>query len=155
MASLPVACVTAFERPFASTGVDYFGPLVVKRGRCQVKRYGCIFTCLAMRAVHIEVAHSLDSESFPCAFSRFTARRGLPKDVYSDNGSNFIGACRILKEEFKNIQSDEAQSMICNSLRMKEVTWHFNPPLGSHSGGVWERMIRSIRRILTALWVNK
>ena len=104
-----------------------------------------------MRAVHIEVAHSLDSESFLCAFSRFTARRSLPKDVYSDNGSNFIGACRILKEEFKNIQSDEAQSMICNSLRMKEVTWHFNPPLGSHSGGVRERMIRSIRRILTAL----
>ncbi|XP_028412569.1 uncharacterized protein LOC114535461 [Dendronephthya gigantea] len=58
MASLPTPRVTAFERPFSSTGVDYFGPFLVKRGRCQVKRYGCIFTCLAMRAIHIEVAQS-------------------------------------------------------------------------------------------------
>ena len=151
MASLPVQRVTAYERPFASTGVDYFGALLVKRARCQVKRYGCVFTCLSMRAVHIEVARSLDAESFLCAFSRFTARRGLPKNVYSDNGSNFVGACRTLKEEFMNIQSDEAQSKIHDRLRMKAVNWSFNPPLASHRGGVWERMIRSIRRILAAL----
>ena len=64
MASLPCPRVTAFERPFASTGVDYFGPFLIKQGRSQVKRYGCIFTCLAIRAIHIEVAHSLDAESF-------------------------------------------------------------------------------------------
>lgn len=121
MPRLPVPRVTAFEQPFASTGVDYFGPLTVKRGRCHVKRYGCVCTCLAMRAVHIEVAHSLDAESFLCAFSRFTGRRGLPHEVYSDNGSNLIGACRILKEEFKNIQSDEAQLKIYNSSRVKNA----------------------------------
>ena len=65
-----------------------------------------------MRAVHIEVAHSLDTELFLCAFSHFTVHRGLPKNVYSDNGSNFVGACRTLKVEFENIQSDEAQSKI-------------------------------------------
>lgn len=151
MASLPTPRVTAFERPFSSTGVDYFGPFLVKRGRCQVKRYGCVFTCLAMRAIHIEVAHSLDAESFLCAFSRFTARRGLPKAIYSDNGSNFVAGSRILKEEFEKMKCDEAQLKIHHSLRAKEVTWHFNPPLASHSGGVWERMIRSIRRILAAV----
>jgi hypothetical protein len=78
MAPLPEARVPVPDYPFASMGVDYFGPLMVKRGRSQVKRYGCIFTCLAMRAAHIEVAHSLDAESFLCAFSRFTARRGVP-----------------------------------------------------------------------------
>ena len=64
MASLPTPRVTAFESPFISTGVDYFGSLLVKRGRSQVKRYGWVFTCMALRAVHIEVAHSLDAESF-------------------------------------------------------------------------------------------
>ena len=151
MAPLPTSRVTACENPFASTGVDYFGPLMVKRGRSMVKRYGCVFTCLAIRAVHVEIAHSLDAESFLCAFSRFTARRGLPTNMYSDNGTNFVGASGILKDEFSNIWSDKEQSKIYNRLRQKGVTWHFNPPLASHAGGVWERIIRSIRRILTAL----
>ena len=151
MAPLPTSRVTVPEYPFESTGIDYFGPLMVKRGRSQVKRYGCVFTCLTMRAVHLEVAHSLDAESFLCAFSRFTARRGLPKNIYSDNGTNFVGACGALKEEFKKIQSDEAQRKIYDRLRVKEVKWHFNPPLASHAGGIWERLIRSVRRILAAL----
>ena len=151
MAPLPSPRVTAFESPFTSTGVDYFGPFMVKRGRSEVKRYGCIFTCLAVRAVHVEMTHSLDAESFLCAFSRFTARRGHPRDVYSDNGTNFTGACSILKEEFAKLASDEAEAKIYDRLRMKGVEWHFNPPLASHAGGVWERMIRSTRRILRAL----
>ena len=61
MAPLPTPRVTACENPFASTGVDYFGPLMVKRGRSMVKRYGCVFTCMAIRAVHIEIAHSSPS----------------------------------------------------------------------------------------------
>lgn len=151
MAPLPSPRVTALESPFTSTGVDYFGPFLVKRGRSQVKRYGCIFTCLAVRAVHIEMTHSLDAESFLCAFSRFTARRGYPRDVYSDNGTNFVGACGVLKEEFAKLMSDQAQAKIYDRLRMKGVTFHFNPPLASHAGGVWERMIKSTRRILRAL----
>jgi hypothetical protein len=141
MASLPTPRVTAFESPFISTGVDYFGSLLVKRGRSQVKRYGCVFTC---RAVHIEVAHSLDAESSLCAFSRFTACRGAPKDVYSDKGTNFVGALGTLKQEFEKIQSNEEQK-IYDRLRMSKIRWHFSPPLASHAGGVWERMIRSIR----------
>ena len=142
MAPLPAARVTVPDYLFASTGIDYFGQLMVKRGQSQVKRYGCIFTCLAMRAVHIEVAHSLGAESFLCALSHFTARRGVLNEIFSDNGTNFIGASGILKEEFKKLQSSESQAKINDHLRMKEVTWHFNPPLASHTGGVWECMIR-------------
>jgi hypothetical protein len=78
-------------------------------------------------------------------------RRGLPNAIYSDNGSNFVAGNRILKEEFERIKCDEAQLKIQHSLRAKEVGWHFNPPLASHCGGIWKRMIRSIRRILAAV----
>ena len=63
-----------------------------------------------------------------CALSRFTARRGVPSEIFSDSGTNFIGAPEILKEEFKKLQSSESQAKINDRLQMKEITWHFNPP---------------------------
>ena len=79
MANLPEDRVTPFEKPFTYVGVDCFGPFLVKRGRSVAKRYGCIFTCLAIRAIHIEIIHSLDMHSFINALHRFMARRGYPK----------------------------------------------------------------------------
>ena len=76
MADLPVDRVTPGQPPFTSVGVDCFGPLQVRHGRSLVKRYGVIFTCLAIRAVHIEVAHSLETDSFLMALRRFLERRG-------------------------------------------------------------------------------
>ena len=77
-------------------GLDYFGPFHMKQGRVHVKRYGCIFTCLNMRAVHIEIAHSLSTDSFLADFCRFVPCRGVPKDLYSDNGTNFVGAQGVI-----------------------------------------------------------
>ena len=48
MAPLPLARVAPTDPPFTHVGVDYFGHLFVKQGRSQVKRYGCLFTCLTM-----------------------------------------------------------------------------------------------------------
>ena len=64
MASLPQSRLQAFTPPFYNTGVDYFGPLLVKERRSALKRYGCLFTCLVTRAVHLEIAHSLETDSF-------------------------------------------------------------------------------------------
>ena len=89
MAPLPSARVTPCVPPFSSVDVDYFGPMLVKLRRSQVKRYGCVFTCLAIRAVHIEIAHDLTADSFIQAFTRFFSRRGSPIEVFSDNGTNF------------------------------------------------------------------
>ena len=64
MSNLPEDRISSNKPPFTAVGIDYFGPFIVKRGRALVKRYGVIFTCLVIRAVHIEIAHCLDTNSF-------------------------------------------------------------------------------------------
>nr|XP_039256286.1 uncharacterized protein LOC120333006 [Styela clava] len=96
MAPLPKVRVTPSENDFMETACDYFGPILVKRGRSEEKIYGCMFSCMATRAVHIEMANSLDTLSFINVFQRFINRRGRPRKMYSDNGTNFTG----LRENF-------------------------------------------------------
>ena len=147
MAPLPMARVTSTEPPFTAVGIDYFGPILVKQKRSHVKRYGCVFTCLAIRAVHIEIAHDLSTDSFIQAFQRFVSRRGPPLEIYSDNGTNFKGA----EADIKNALECWNQSRIQDQLRKRSIKWHFNPPGASHAGGIWERIIRSIRKIFRSL----
>ena len=151
MAQLPWPRVSPYSPPFSSVGVDFFGPILVKVKRSHAKRYGCVFTCLTICAVHIEVAHDLTSDSFIQAFTRFISRRGAPIEVFSDNGTNFRGAETEIKVALSKWNSDR----ISTCLRRRGVQWNFNPPLASHAGGVWERMIRSIRKILRFLLGNQ
>ena len=102
MADFPEDRVHSEKPPFSYVGVDCFGPFMVKQGRSHVKRYGCIFTCLVVRAVHIEILHSLDTDSFLNALQRFMARIGQPEVIRSDNGTNFVGGNRELREGVQN-----------------------------------------------------
>ena len=149
MADLP-AERTEVVKPFEHVGIDCFGPFYVKQGRSEVKKYGCIFTCMNIRAVHIEKLNSLETDSFINGFRRFMARRGTPAKVWSDNGTNFIGAS---PELMKCLQSLDEEKIRKFGLE-KEVEWNFNPPKASHMGGVWERQIRTVRKILSSL-LNK
>ena len=142
--------------PFAAVGIDYFGPLYVHAGPLTRsmrknpklhKRYGCIFTCLRYRAVHIELASDLTTDSFINAVTRFVARRGPPRVIYSDNGSNFRGAETDVVHALKTWD----QERIGRELLRRDIQWYFNPPAASHQGGVWERLIRSVRKILHAM----
>ena len=144
MADLPVTRVTPDEPPFTYVGVDYFGTFYVKRARSQVKRYGCWFTCFNTRAIHIEIAHSLDTPSFLNALQRFISRRGQPKEISSDNGTNFIGAERELKGAIDAWNQDQIHAY----LQQNGIQWKFNTPTASHMGGVWERPIRTVRKVL-------
>ena len=145
MANLPEGRLKVNSPPFAHVGIDYFGPFLVKQ-RSETKRYGCIFSCLTVRAIHIEVARDLSTDAFINAMRRFIARIGNPLCIYSVNGTNFIGAERILKKSLEAWN----QNQIHDHLLQKGIEWHFNPPSASHMGGSWERLIRSIRRILSA-----
>lgn len=138
---------TPDKPPFTFVGVDYFGPMNIKSGRSVLKRYGCIFTCLTTRAVHLEITHSLTTDSFIAAFKRFTSRRGTPEKIFSDNGTNLVSG----EQELRKTLMEWTQSMISKYMTMNGIEWNFNPPYSSHRGGLWERMIRSVRKIFKSL----
>ena len=98
MADLPKERLKSNAPPFSVVELDYFGPFLTRKGRSLVKRYGVIFTCLSIRAVHIKVASSLNTSAFIQALRRFIARRGQVIQIKSDNGTNFIGGERELRE---------------------------------------------------------
>lgn len=143
MGSLPPARVTPV-RPFYYTGVDYFGPIEVKVGRRHEKRWGVLFTCLTIRAVHIEIAHSLSTDSYIMCFRNFIARRGTPHQMFSDNGTNFKGAERELEQAVSAL--DKSKMMI--EYTSKSVKWTFIPPAAPHMGGAWERLVQSVKKVL-------
>lgn len=147
MGDLPVERLMPDLPPFTNVGVDYFGPIEIKRGRSLEKRYGVIFTCMACRAVHLEVAYSLDTDSCINALRRFVCRRGQVSHLRSDNGTNFIGAERELREALAALNHSKIQ----RAFLQEGIKWSFNPPTASHHGGVWERIIRMVRRILTSV----
>ena len=144
MAALPSCRLSALNPPFSHTGVDMFGPFTISMLRRSLKRYGIIFTCMTTRAVHLEVVHSMDMDSFLLCFKRFVARRGKPAHCYSDNGTNFIAA---EKEIADGILRWNKEKMI-EQLAAEGVDWHFNPPAAPHFGGAWESLIKSAKSAL-------
>ena len=135
--------------PFTYCGVDFFGPFLVKERRSEVKRYGCLFTCLVSRAVHIEMAYSLTTDAFIQCLRKFLAIRGPIRHLRCDNGTNFVGASKELSKAIDKIQVNSLKSFLLNNNCDLEFKW--NPPSASHMGGVWERLIRTTRSILSSL----
>ncbi|XP_045541390.1 uncharacterized protein LOC123722864 [Papilio machaon] len=150
MGQLPSCRVTP-SKPFLHSGVDYAGPIQMRtakgRGHKSYKGYICLFVCMATRAVHIEAVSDLTSEGFLSAFKRFVARRGHCSHLYSDNGTNFVGASKELKAMFHN----ECASLlreIAALLANNGTEWHFIPPHSPNFGGLWEAGIKSTKHHL-------
>ena len=99
LAVLPSARMQIFESTFIHTGVDYCGPFLEKQRRSRVTSCCCVFTCLTTRAIHLEVATELTTNSFLNVLRRFVARRKSVKHLWSNNGANFVGADKVLREE--------------------------------------------------------
>lgn len=144
MADLPRLRLAAFVRPFSYVGIDYFGPMQVVVGRRVEKRWGVLATCLTVRAIHIEVAHSLTTDSCILCLRNIIARRGTPIEIISDRGTNLVGASKELKEAMKDVNHEQLMAEFVT----EETKWSFNPPASPHMGGSWERLIRSVKKFL-------
>lgn len=147
MKDLPAA---RFEtvRPFLRTGVDLCGPFKIResarrKAPTHEKCYVVVFVCFATRAAHFEVLLELSTECFIDSFRRFVSRRSLPSYLHSDNGTNFQGSARQFKEvrDFFSKSSDILQRELVKS----HVEWVFNPPAAPHYGGLWERLVGSLK----------
>lgn len=145
MGNLPETRVTA-SRPFSNTGIDYCGPFFIKekkyRNRTKVKIYVVIFICFSTKAIHLEIVSDLSTETFLAALKRFFSRRGKSKNIYSDNGTNFVGANNELKELYELVTSKEHNKKLRNSLINEGINWHFIPPRSPHFGGLWESAVK-------------
>ena len=149
MATLPEDRVEPAE-PFSYCAVDLFGPFLIKEGRKELKRYGVLFTCMASRAVHIETANSLSTDSFINCLRRMMAIRGPIRQLRCDQGTNFVGAKSEFQREYEKMDHKKIESFL-NSKGCDDIEFKMNVPSASHMGGVWERQIRSARSILLVL----
>ena len=135
-APLPAGRCT-LGRVFQVVGVDYAGPVFLKDGK---KAWIAIFTCAVYRAVHFELVSSLSTEHFLLAFQRFVSRRGRPQTIYSDNGTNFVGAENHLKE----IDWDVIERDPC----LMKIAWIKNAPASPWWGGFFERIVRMLKELI-------
>ncbi|XP_036347115.1 uncharacterized protein LOC118756459, partial [Rhagoletis pomonella] len=145
MGDLP-ASRTTYARCFTRTAVDFAGPDSYKytygRGAKSTKGYICSFICMCTGAMHLEFVGDLSTPAFLNAFKRFINRRGYCKTMVSDNGTNFVGAEKELRNKYEQCMADDAlQSFFADS----NIEWHFNPPTAPHMGGYWETGIKRIK----------
>ncbi|GFT45987.1 integrase catalytic domain-containing protein [Trichonephila clavipes] len=134
---------------FMRCGVDYAGPFQIKtikgRGSKSFKAYIALSVCFATRAIHLELVTDLSADAFIAALKRFISRRGKCSDIYSDCGSNFVGAKRKLMEFEKLAKSDNYNQNVSKFLTDNGIKWHQNVPGAPHMGGLWEAGIKSTK----------
>lgn len=149
MGDLPPARVTP-ARPFQHAGVDYAGPVWLRasrgRGHKASKAFIVVFVCLSSKAVHLDVASDYTADAFLAALRRFVARRGLCSSLYSDCGTNFVGADAQLRALFS--ASSREGRCIAERLAEERIRWHFNPPAAPNFGGIWEAAVKSMKHHL-------
>lgn len=137
-------------RVFDTCGTDYAGPFLVKIHKLKrvqpVKVYICLFICFTTKAVHIEIVNDLTSDAYIAALTRFVSRRGLPSNIYSDCGSNYIGAASQMKGILKELFADENHISNVNRFSTENcIKFHFSPAKAPNFGGLWERAVKSIK----------
>jgi hypothetical protein len=129
-------------RPFLTPGVDYAGPISLRLGSTRskviTKGYIAIFVCFTTKAIHLEVVTSLTTEAFLAALRRFIARRGCPRTIHSDNGTNFRGASNQTQHIYTMLQSSSQMAMIQDFLSKEgclEIHSPTSTPLRRPLGG--------------------
>ena len=157
LGQLPLEHVTPGS-VFEKVGVDYAGPFQIKYGFiCKptiVKAYICIFVSLSVKSVHLELVSDLTADAFIAALHRFIARRGHPSLIWSDHGTNFVGANRKLKQLADLLESQKTQKIISEFCAAKKIEWKFIPERAPHFGGLWEAAVKSTKTHLKRIVAN-
>ncbi|BES90333.1 NudC domain containing 1 [Nesidiocoris tenuis] len=145
--------------PFNQTGIDYGGPIKASitgtRGSREIDVYLCVFVCFSTKAVHLETVLDLSTDGFLQCYDRFTARRGYPAVVWTDNGRNFLGARNHLSKLRSVFNSpDHSDSLVQHTAR-QGTAWKFIPPRAPHFGGIWEAAVKSSKRLIKVTLKNQ
>ncbi|XP_071176444.1 uncharacterized protein [Mytilus edulis] len=131
--------------PYTYTGIDYFGPLYVKTVNGSEKVWVCLYTCLVVRAIHLELMLDMTTDQFLLGFRRFVARCGTPIQIISDNALQFKAASNVVQQEWKKVLFD---SDIQNYVSNKGINWKFIVELAPWMGGFYERLVGLAKRSL-------
>ena len=120
--------------PFSNCGVDYLGPVfclpVYGNSSDLYKAYVVLYTCTTTRAVILDVVSNANTDNFLNSFKRFLSRRGCPTKMISDNGSVFVAHAT------QQFAADRG------------IYWKFNLDCAPWFGGIWERLVASVKRCL-------
>lgn len=144
MGDLHFSRVDFGSRPWIHVGVDAFGPYDCKYGRGTIKRWAFIFTDLTYRAVHVEMVNSMSTDHCMLAIRNFIGNRNVPLCFYSDNGTNYRGAHRVMHRDFVEMQQELGEEVA----KLHNIEWQFIPAASPWMGGSWERLIQSIKSCL-------
>ena len=141
--------------PFSKTGIDFAGPLTMKRGYTReqslVKAYVAVFVCLSTKAVHLELVADLSVAAFLATFRRFVARRGCPEELLTDNGTNFVGANHELCRICDMLEKEDAQKELSTYFLLRRISWRYIPGRAPNFGGLWESAVKSAQSLLKKL----
>ena len=152
MAPLPKTRFSPPFQAFSRVSIDYGGPFITihGKGKRREKRWLCLFMCLLSRAVYLEMALGLETDSFLKCLTRMASRRGYPSEVVSDRGTNFVGADRELGRLVGQLEKTKIQEQTLN----KWIKWIFNPQLAPHFGGLHEIMIKAAKKAIYKILGN-
>ena len=143
---------------FDKTGLDYAGPLLIKYGCVRklviVKAYVCVFVSLSVKAVHLELVTDLTSEAFIACLRRFVSRRGYPSLLWSDHGTNFVGAKHELREFIEFFNKQKTQRTISEFCITKNIEWKLISESAPHFGGIWESAVKGFKTQLKRIVGN-
>ena len=132
---------------FFNVGINFFEPFSQTIFHRKVKRYGVIFAFLDCRAVHHDVTHSMNLDSFVMALTRFVDLRGLPRIYYSDNGTNIVAG----EQEIADALAGWNREILANKAANQDVERRFSPPASPHFCGSWKRLIQSAKHALRSV----
>lgn len=138
--------------PFTQVGLDYAGPVPIKlskiRSSVKGKGYFCLFICMSTDAIHLELVTDMTTKTFLNVLRRFTSRRGNPNCIYSDNGTNFVGAENELQQLYKLLINKSLDNSISSFLSKEFIEWKLIPPFAPHCGGIWKSGVKSVKHHL-------